>query len=693
MKKNVFIFSLLASCMAILSVSCLKVNEDLVPGTESGEPNIHTLSVRFPELSNQSDGKVSLATTGKTQWEVGDKLVIFGQGSSSSSKRVVHEIVAKDIEDPEQAVFEVDFSNLVPEDEASSSEFLHAYNVVYPYIEGDRFYSGNPNYGRARFHNTNQLLMAGYVNDDLSSITLFPVTAAITFSVEGDFDSYIFSGKNGDEVVGYSQLEVEMNSTTAPRYRQKYKSDGTTTGPLTSISGTVNGDGEAVNYVFLPVNAQRSGSSPDYTYDITSERKADVVYLPDGFTIQFLKNGVIKKYITSKAALVLKPGRMINLGVLPADKMHDHTSTAHASSIPIGDAKLDLGAANGTANSYFINPDDAITNDEGSIFKFEAVKGNSSQKLEGIASVSVLWRTFNNATTPGSADVIKAVDYDETGVKTYIVFQLPDTKMAGNAVIAAKNSLDEILWSWHIWVPSTAITANSDHGIFARNIMDRNLGALVPAVASDSPISIQSLGLYYQWGRKDPFVSPKDFGSSSAAAVAGTAWTIASGQISLDYSISHPTEYGIYDSATPNNDWLSTSNNDLWGNNTNTKTMYDPCPPGYKVPSRDDSNTFFYSKIVDGTNHATGWAIDATNHWFTVGDPVAVFPLAGKIDKKGKYDGHSKDRAHIWNTKRANDMSGCAQYIYIDSGTPTSAYSWNQEKAIGGSIRCIVVAP
>ena len=317
MKKVILI--LVASLSITALFSCQRVNEGVIPDSE---PDVHTLSVKFPEMTDQNGTKVSLATSGNTQWEVGDKLVIFGQPSSSdASKRVVHEIVAGDITDPEVAVFDVDFSGLTPENSTDNGEFAHKYNVIYPYTEGQQYYysTGKYNYGRARFQNTNQLLLAGYVSDDLSAIELSPITAAITFSVSGDFDSYIFSGKDGDEVVGYSNLAVEMNSTSAPKYRQKYKTGGTS-GPLTSISGSVNGNGTAINSIFLPVNAEKSGND----YDLSSPRYANVVYLPNGFTIQFLKDGVIKKTISSSAPLVMEPGHMINLGVLPAGSMHDY---------------------------------------------------------------------------------------------------------------------------------------------------------------------------------------------------------------------------------------------------------------------------------------------------------------------------------------------------------------------------------
>jgi len=325
MKKVILI--LVASLSVAALFSCQRVKEEVIP---EGKPDIHTLSVRFPEMTDQNGTKVSLATTGKTQWEVGDKLVIYGNPSSSNaSKRVVHEIVAGDITNPEVAVFDVDFSGLDAQADSDPSGHYYPYTVAYPYTDGQPYYvsTGSGNYGRSRFQNTNQLLMAGNVSDNKSSIVLNPLTAAITFSVSGDFDSYIFSGKAGTEVVGYSNLVVEGNrrSLGEGKYRQKYKADGGTSGPLTSISGSVNGDGTAVNHIFLPVNAERKGSSPAYTYDTESVRYANVVYLPNGFTIQLLKDGVITKYVSSSAPLVIKPGHMINLGVLPAESIHDYS--------------------------------------------------------------------------------------------------------------------------------------------------------------------------------------------------------------------------------------------------------------------------------------------------------------------------------------------------------------------------------
>ena len=80
----------------------------------------------------------------------------------------------------------------------------------------------------------------------------------------------------------------------------------------------------------------------------------------------------------------------------------------------------------------------------------------------------------------------------------------------GNAVIAVYDNVDpnandaKVLWSWHIWCaprPSDRYI-HSESGGTIYTFMDRNIGA-VSDTGGDN-----SYGLYYQWGRKDPFEKP-----------------------------------------------------------------------------------------------------------------------------------------------------------------------------------------
>jgi hypothetical protein len=139
----------------------------------------------------------------------------------------------------------------------------------------------------------------------------------------------------------------------------------------------------------------------------------------------------------------------------------------------------------------------------------------------------------------------------------------------GNAVVAVK--VDGVIkWSWHIWVtnydPQTNLwDPHSAGGTTSQNIrfMDRDLGAME---ASNTPAG---WGLHYQWGRKDPFQPHNDW---NIIAVNSTA--------SVEESIQHPNTYYYKSQAH----WLSQPDDNLWGGVAKVKTIYDPCPAGFRVP-------------------------------------------------------------------------------------------------------------
>lgn len=679
--------------VAILAVSCQKTVEEVAPVQEKAQ--LTTITCAFPSLTDQRGTKVSLGVDGKTGWQVGDKIVIYGNPSSSDdTKRVVHEIEAGDIVNPEVAKFDVDFSGLEAQYNSGAEGTYYPYTVAYPYTDGQPYYlsTGNNNYGRSRFQNTNQLLMAGHVSDDKSSIVLNHLTAAITFSVEGDFDSYSFSGAVGTEVVGYSSFVVEMNRRTLGegKYRQKYNDSGTS-GDLTSIQGTVNGNGTAVNHIFLPVNAQKSGD--DYILD--SQRYADVVYLPAGFTIKFFKGGNLKKYITSTTPLIIKPGHMINLGVLPPAAMHDYVApTEHVATHPAITGAEDLGGTlAGTANSYIVYANDAANSNK--VFKFKAVRGNSSTAVGIIDSVEILWETYNNTTSVTKNSVIKEVDFDKRDADDdyWITFKMPEDLHAGNALIAAKDIGKNVLWSWHIWVPSTTITSSTYGGVSVSPMMSRNMGALVDAIGdAETDIAIESCGMYYQWGRKDPFPGANEFAKypGSMVKVSGTLST--RGPVSSAEIYKYPTDFVVTGADTDGyKDWSTDHSSSLWGS---VKNENDPCPPGWKLPIFADNTGDLWDKKVADKTTLPGWANNTDHHWFRFGveydalNPnttgYVYFPYAGyRTQDNGGYS-YCNSRAHIWQA-----LGGSSEYARLIYAAPNAQYVDTQRKGRGGNVRCV----
>lgn len=324
----------------------------------------------------------------------------------------------------------------------------------------------------------------------------------------------------------------------------------------------------------------------------------------------------------------------------------------------------------GTANCYIVS--------EAGEYKFPLVKGNGEEAVAA-ASVEVLWETWNNMEEVIPNSVIASVDI----VDGFVTFATPEQLKPGNAVIAAKDASGVILWSWHIWVPATAIET-ADYGIYSVPMMDRNLGALVVA-AADETIAVESFGMTYQWGRKDPFPGAGTIGDDDDnATVAGVALSVTEGddttdecKITLEQSIQNPTLMGHSQGA----DWLVPFDNTLWQNAM--KTIYDPCPPGYRVPARDKSMPWHSADLTA----VTGWA--EGTYWFTLGSPVTVFPFAGyRDDYSPDAVCHAYDRAFCWTAYSSASDGSTAYYVNVRKGKTPGLTEAGKSRA--GAVRCVV---
>lgn len=327
------------------------------------------------------------------------------------------------------------------------------------------------------------------------------------------------------------------------------------------------------------------------------------------------------------------------------------------------------------ANCYIVTTADT--------YAFKAVKGNSSESVGNIASVEVLWESFGTHNTPKVGELVKNVSYSN-GEITFTA-----THMKGNAVIAAKDALGEILWSWHIWL--TDQPQEQEYYNNAGVMMDRNLGA-----TSATPGYVGSLGLLYQWGRKDPFLASSSI-SSPVEAKSTITWPKPvlsdSSTGKIYYTIANPTTF-IYVNYlnNKNSDWYYTgsesTDNTRWTPSNRVKSIYDPCPAGWRVP--DGGENGVWSK-------ALGSSSDFRND-----------SLFDQIDKGMNLQGRlGSNQKIIWYP-----ASGCRYYtdgdLYVgDSGSCWSAspadyraYSMNidaygispsisSSRALGYSVRCI----
>lgn len=635
--KKLFAFSLIA--LAALAVSCNK-NEVQAPVNDGPKMRTVTCTIATP------DTKVSInPANGKTQWEAGDEILFHGKYCGGDYSAVLT-LTSDDISSDGKT-----FTATIPEFtngavQSKWEEYGSASNMfaIYPASAAAPGDAGTTNwYQQNKFAETNLPIMSGF-NDgyDSNVFTFYNLCGIVSFIVTGDYDSYTLTSTGGEAVgyTGYASRIYKKSSDGTIKTDWVYAGTGTNT-----VSGTVTPGEETM--VCIPGG----------------------VSLSEGFSILFFKSGTPKKTLTKTGEIEIARNAYRPMGNIESQLVDYVAPTSHESSIPTSGATA-LDAA-GTANCYIVP---VTTDGGGKVYTFKAYKGNSTSDVGTIASASIVWETYNTTDAVAENSVIAGVDFEKKDANLYytMVFKMPATMHAGNAVIAAKDAGGNILWSWHIWVPANAVEAASYGGIMDSDLMDRNLGALVVAVAGADPVDVTSFGLLYQWGRKDPFPGVAAT-PSTPATVSKNATTKAEGTITLEEAIANPTLMGY----TSNGDWIDVSDNTLWLNTG--KTMYDPCPPGYRVPVRNGDKDFWSSDM----STKTGWA-ESTNGWFTLGDPVAVFPFAGYIDDDGLSYKHAGSRALYWTAHRSGDVTSYGADVRYGDRHKLSSPA----RARAGSVRC-----
>lgn len=318
---------------------------------------------------------------------------------------------------------------------------------------------------------------------------------------------------------------------------------------------------------------------------------------------------------------------------------------------------------NGTANSYVVSGVGK--------YKFAAVKGNSSESAGSIASAEVIWESFGTLVTPSVGDLVKSVSYKDGD----ITFNTADSFKEGNAVIAVKDASDNILWSWHIWFteePQEQVYYNN-----AGTMMDRNLGA-----TSAVPGEVGAIGLMYQWGRKDPFLNSPGFSTPANSTILWPSTVSSdSGHGTIGYATANPTTFIASNSI--NDDWYytgdSSTDDTRWTTSETTKSIYDPCPVGWRIP--DD--VWSRALGLSGNNYLYG-SFDKTNKGMDfsakLGDDTVIWYPATGLRFNGLISGVGTVGTY-WSASSMNYML----YFNNDSSVSLS----NGDRSEGCSVRCV----
>lgn len=393
----------------------------------------------------------------------------------------------------------------------------------------------------------------------------------------------------------------------------------------------------------------------------------------------------------------------------------------------------------GTSNCY-------VVSEAGSYMFNACVKGNNAT-TPGITpttispvSAELLWQDYY----ADGAGIVNDVKYQNG----YIYFTTGETFHAGNALIAAKDANGEILWSWHIWCVADlqAHPYNSyETGTEAFRVLDRNLGAISNEIGSDN-----ALGFYYQWGRKDPFPAAAGNGDGSSRKDSNLAfggstpddytqagytafmydgegkiinssenmkWSCEIGGKQIEDAVRNPMQF-YYQVSYTLTDWLQTPDDNLWGNpyadgkiyifdtykateistGEGVKTIYDPCPVGYKVaPGKYWCEAaLVYQKLFSSPLLAPNTAY--YGYVYTAADGAKDwYPLAGRRQNNssscGKLYGVSTT-GFMWGSSPAADPVEAAEgKKHQAAAISVSQSSWNPASAAARSsgmpVRCV----
>ena len=336
----------------------------------------------------------------------------------------------------------------------------------------------------------------------------------------------------------------------------------------------------------------------------------------------------------------------------------------------------------------------------------------NGELVDKAVSATVLWRQTNSSS---SGDVLSAVPALEG-----TTLKVPVSGVKGNALVAIRDASGKNVWSFHIWVTeaSDLTYINEERGTF--KMMDRNLGATSAELWNSDTDSKDAHGLFYQWGRKDPLIGPSSENATSIAVVYDkdnntiepTDWATTTTPITRDDIAKYPmTIYGGASGISEN--WFAEDACDLWGSSVmyavdgaegkgaGEKSIYDPCPPGYRVPHPYVWSTFT-SEPGGGKHKTAGFTTTIDGGIKTLQNTTGatfsstyVYPATGFIAYTASFatgpalQRLSKGLANVginnWSNA-ANAANRGARFFFDNGGCSTPA---GNPRAYGYCVRCM----
>ena len=338
------------------------------------------------------------------------------------------------------------------------------------------------------------------------------------------------------------------------------------------------------------------------------------------------------------------------------------------------------------------------------------------------------WITLSNGGTniPDGAKLVWAdesglvtnLDVIGSGTNAFVKFEVPASAIKnGNAVIAVTKG-GTVVWSWHLWFAPQDVLNTTEVTNFQNvkyNFTNETLGWKYTSwngTTYSAPRSVrvkveqtvansgtkqtgvftvtqnngnvrQGYPTFYQFGRKDAFPGTDTTPDGSFTPNGGDNMSIQNG-------IQNPGTFYTWGSSwdpgyNQYNLWSMENTATGFNDAAVTKTIYDPCPAGFKMPASNAFTGFTTNGQNVGTMNVSG---DWENGWnfnnkISSPDATVYFPASGyrnNIDGSLSHVGHY---GCYWSAVPYNTYDGC----YLHFGQWYVLPQNNTDRSYGFSVR------
>ncbi|EHG16857.1 hypothetical protein [Prevotella histicola] len=350
----------------------------------------------------------------------------------------------------------------------------------------------------------------------------------------------------------------------------------------------------------------------------------------------------------------------------------------------------------------------------------------------GVNGAEVVWAD--------AADLVHSPSIAHVGGEGFLDFEVTAADIqSGNAVVAVtkgSGASKTVLWSWHLWfAPKDALDKikvtnrqNKDYyftkealgwkpTLWRGSTYDKPRTVKVKVVqtiknggvAQETVINIiqnpdnvkKGATTLYQFGRKDAFP-----GVAASDLAANSHFTENAGDnMTIMNNIQNPDKFYIYGSLV----WTNYGYYNLWSaDNTETggynqgndnpvvKTVYDPCPVGFKMPANNaftgftttGQNSTSQSEMnVDGTDERQQWTNNFGHNFWTNSSKTATinFPASGFHSYLDGSLNHVGGGGCYWSAVPYGTGDGCGLNFYSDGVFPL----YGGVRAYGFSVRAV----